>query len=193
MARNGRLYISHTAQDDAQVEPFLNVLDAKTVDVWYESAPAGMTGALTPEIAREIEQRDVFVRVLSALTAQSPRMTLELAEFERLRQMDAQAGNSQRRTRINIIVDPTYERQPGDTGMTINLTTMPESAWLPLTRRRSWQTPDQFGTVDLDTLGGGPCLRVYRRSDLDPGDFLPRVFNPSLTAHPPYTAGGRTV
>lgn len=131
MARNGRLYISHTAQDDAQVEPFLNVLDAKTVDVWYESAPAGMTGALTPEIAREIEQRDVFVRVLSVLTAQSPRMTLELAEFERLRQMDAQAGNSQRRTRINIIVDPTYERQPGDTGMTINLTTMPESAWLP--------------------------------------------------------------
>lgn len=131
MARNGRLYISHTAQDDARVEPFLNVLDAKTVDVWYEPAPAGMADALTPEIAREIEQRDVFVRVLSAQTAHSPRMALELAEFERLRQVDEQAGNPQRRTRINLIVDPTYERQPGDTGMTINLTTMPESAWLP--------------------------------------------------------------
>lgn len=131
MARNGKLYISHAAEDDAQVEPFLNVLDAKTVDVWYEPKPAAVTNGLEPEALQQLDERDVFVRVLSPRTAASRRMALELAEFERLRQIDAQAGNPLRRTIINLIVDPAYERQPSDTGMTINLATMPESAWLP--------------------------------------------------------------
>ena len=37
-----------------------------------------------------------------------------------------------RRRRINLIMDPAYERQPTDVGtLTINTTNKPESAWLP--------------------------------------------------------------
>ncbi|HET9109253.1 MAG TPA: toll/interleukin-1 receptor domain-containing protein [Ktedonobacterales bacterium] len=133
MARNGKVFISHTAQDDAQVMPLLAALKTKHVDVWYERTPAEPTnGDLTPEIQRQIEGRDVFIRILSQQTATSRHMEMELAAFQQAQALDAQRGEPNRRARINLIVDPTYERQPTDVGtLTINTTNKPESAWLP--------------------------------------------------------------
>ncbi len=133
MARNGKVFISHMAQDDAQVVPLLAALKTKHADVWYERAPAEPTdGALTPEIQRQIEGRDVFIRILSQHVTSSKRMELELAAFQQAQALDAQRGEGERRARINLIVDSSYERQPTDVGtLTINTTNKPESAWLP--------------------------------------------------------------
>lgn len=132
-ARNGRVFISHSAQDDAQVTPLLAALKTKHVNVWYERMPAEPDGsALAPEIQREIEGRDIFIRILSQHVAPSRRMDLELAAFQQLQALDAQRGEGERRARINLIVDPAYERQPTDVGaLTINTTNKPQSAWLP--------------------------------------------------------------
>ena len=133
MARNGKAFISHTAQDDAQIKPLLAALKSKHVDVWYDHAPAeALDGSLSPETQREIEGRDVFIRILSQHTASSKHMELELAAFQQTQALDEQRGEGDRRARINLIVDPTYERQPTDVGaMTINTTNKSESAWLP--------------------------------------------------------------
>jgi len=132
MTRNGKVYISHTANDDTQVAPLLAALKTKKADIWYQQAPDDTGDSLSSDVQREIEQRDVFVRILTQRALSSRRMALELAEFERLQARDEQQGDGRRRARINLIMDPAYERQPTDVGaLTINTTNKVESAWLP--------------------------------------------------------------
>lgn len=132
MARNGKVYISHTAQDDAQVAPLLVALKSKKAALWYQRTPDDAASSLSPELQREIEQRDAFIRILTSRTQASRLMALELEEFQRLQTLDEQQGDGRRRVRINLIMDPAYERQPTDVGtLTINTTNKVESAWLP--------------------------------------------------------------
>jgi hypothetical protein len=123
MPRNGKVYISHTPEDDAQIASLLATLKAEHVDVWYERDPIEQ---LDDVVRCEITERDAFIRILTNHTATSRQMAQELEEFER-----AQAADD-RRARINLIMDPAYERQPTDVGtLTINTTNKPETAWLP--------------------------------------------------------------
>lgn len=132
MARNGKVFISHTAHDDAQTAALLMALKTKHCDVWYERAPTEGMNALEPAVQRAVEERDVFIRILTHYTVSSQRMALELAAFQQAQALDAQHGEGQRRVQINLIVDPDYQRQPTDVGtLTINTTNKPQGAWLP--------------------------------------------------------------
>ncbi|HEY7848876.1 MAG TPA: hypothetical protein VIC27_02370 [Ktedonobacterales bacterium] len=48
MARIRKVFISHTAHDDARTASLLAALKSKRVDVWYDRTPAEQSGDLTP-------------------------------------------------------------------------------------------------------------------------------------------------
>lgn len=128
--RNGKLYLSAPAGNPAAVVSLLAACKTKKLDLWRGSV---VSNGLSPQATHELAERDTLIRVLDKDTAAAAQMRLELAEFQRLRELDAQNGAPDRRVIFNLIVDEAYQRQPEDAAAQFTITTInkPESAWLP--------------------------------------------------------------
>lgn len=124
-ARNGKVYISHPMEDDALANSLVETLKARHVDVWYERMANDALGALDPAAQREIDGRDIFIRILTRHTAASRQMALELEAFERAQALDG------RHARIDLLMDSAYAQPADSSARTINTTDKPESFWLP--------------------------------------------------------------
>ncbi|MGH2517667.1 MAG: toll/interleukin-1 receptor domain-containing protein, partial [Ktedonobacterales bacterium] len=82
MFGNGKLFISHTHEDNALCEPLLAALDAWQLDYWFDVAQL-VPGEMIPDrIQRAIPERDIFLRVCTPAAQRSFWMARE-AEMAR--------------------------------------------------------------------------------------------------------------
>ena len=128
--RNGKVYLSAPAGNPAAVVSLLAARKAKKLDLWRGPVASD---DLSLEATHELAERDTLIRVLDKDTAAAAQMRLELAEFHRLCELDAQNGAPGRRVIVNLIADEAYQPQPEDATAQFTITTFnkPESAWLP--------------------------------------------------------------
>lgn len=131
LANNGRVFISHSHDDNARCAPLLTALDAWGIDYFFDTQGLTAGQQLNERIQREISSRDIMLRVCTAATQQSFWMSLEGAAFRGLQAMDQRKGRGDRRVLINLILDSDYTREPFEAAMLfIDTVRRPRAAWL---------------------------------------------------------------
>src|SRR5262249_25115625 len=91
--RNGRVFISHTSQDEGYLTTLVERLSMREIDCWTKIQPGDTDTQLSPKTLEEIAGRDVFIRICTPAAALSPRMQLEAAALRAKAQEDAERGS----------------------------------------------------------------------------------------------------
>jgi hypothetical protein len=131
IVRNGKVFISHTAEDTRLLTPLLEKLEEKQVDYWITILPGDSDTQLSPKTIDEIAGRDVFLRICTPAAADSPRMHREAAAFRTIQQKDVENGTPNQHIIIDLVMAPAYITDPADSGyLTIDTTTRPMNDWL---------------------------------------------------------------
>src|SRR5215472_14313555 len=126
MFGNGKVFISHTHEDNAACAPVLAALDAWQVDYWLDLAQLSGGLELLEHIQRGLQDRDIFIRICSPATLVSPWTAQEQMLARTMR-----APNRGLRRMINLIVKPGYFIQPNEVNdITIDTTRQPEVVWM---------------------------------------------------------------
>jgi hypothetical protein len=129
--RNGRVFISHTPQDEGYFTSLVSRLSEREIDCWSRIQPGDSDTQLSPKTLAEIAERDVFLRICTPAAAASPRMHLEAAALRAKAQIDQERGTPNKHIIIDLVMDPAYIPDPADTGyLTINTTNRPMNDWL---------------------------------------------------------------
>jgi hypothetical protein len=129
--RNGRIFISHTAEDQGQIAALVKRLSEKEVDCWTTIAPGDTDTELSPQTQKEISGRDVFLRICTPAAARSGRMRLEASSVRALQEDDIRNGTPNRHVIIDLLMDPASSPDPAEKGfLTIDTTTRPMNDWL---------------------------------------------------------------
>jgi hypothetical protein len=129
--RNGKVFISHTAEDTGLLTPLLARLEEKQVDFWTTILPGDSDTQLSPQTLDEIAGRDVFLRICTPAAANSALIHREAAAFRAIQQKDVQNGTPNQHIMIDLVMDPAYNSDPADSGyLTIDTTTRPMNDWL---------------------------------------------------------------
>ena len=71
MFGNGKVFISHTHEDNAACAPVLAALDAWQVDYWFDLAQLSAGLELLEHIQRGLQDRDIFIRICTPATLAS--------------------------------------------------------------------------------------------------------------------------
>lgn len=130
MANNGRVFVSHSHDDNARCAPLLTALDAWGVDYFFDTQGLTAGQQLNAEIQRELNQRDILLRVVTSTTQASFWMSLEASAFRGLQAEDQRRGRS-RRVLINILLDPINNPDPLDAAtLFIDAANRPRAQWL---------------------------------------------------------------
>lgn len=131
MANNGRVFISHSHDDNARCAPLLTALDAWSVDYFFDTQGLTAGHQLNDRIQWELSARDIMLRVCTAATKDSFWMSLEGAAFRGLQAEDQRKGHGDRRALINLILDGDYSREPFDAAtLFIDTVNRPRAAWM---------------------------------------------------------------
>ncbi|WIG58427.1 MAG: hypothetical protein OJF49_001173 [Ktedonobacterales bacterium] len=131
MAGNGRVFISHSHDDNARCAPLLAAMEAWGVDYFFDTQGLGAGQQLNETIQREIATRDVFLRVCTAATQRSFWMSLEVSAFRGLQAEDQRRGRGSQRLLINLILDGDYTREPFDNAtLFIDAASRPRPVWM---------------------------------------------------------------
>jgi outer membrane protein assembly factor BamB len=155
---NGRVFISHSFDDNARIYPLLAALDAWGVDYWVDLQGLSAGQRLDERIQREMTSRDIFLRVCTTALQRSFWSNLEVTAFRGLQAEDRQKRRPDQRLLINVILDPSYQREPFDRAtLFIDGVNQPRAAWLADLRRA-------LGIVGAATSGG-----ISRRAALGYG------------------------
>ncbi len=157
MAGNGKVFISHSHDDNARCAPLLAALDAWGVDYFFDTQGLGAGQQLNERIQREITSRDIFLRVCTAAVQRSFWMNLEVNAFRGLQAEDRKRGRDSRRTLINLILDGDYSREPFDNAtLFIDGASRPRAIWLSeLGRALGVQAPTKSTFSRRAALGYG--------------------------------------
>lgn len=108
MIGNGKIFISHTHEDNARCAPLLAALDAWGVDYWFDVEQLAAGQHISERVQQAISERDVFIRIGTASSRASLWTTLELAAFRGL-QLDAKRERrAHQRQSITLILDSAY-------------------------------------------------------------------------------------
>src|SRR5262244_2730356 len=127
MFGNGKVFVSHTHEDNAACEPVLAALDAWQVDYWFDRAQLTAGLEFFDHIQRALGERDIFLRVCTPAAVSSYWM----GEEQKLARTWRAPNRSQRRLIINLIVKPEYQPSPEEAGeLTIDATQAPQVSWL---------------------------------------------------------------
>jgi hypothetical protein len=131
IVRNGKVFISHTAEDTGLLTPLLEKLEEKQVDYWITILPGDSDTQLSPKTLDEVTGRDVFLRICTPAAVDSQRMHQEAAAFRAIQQKDVENGTPNQHIIIDLAMDPAYITDPADSGyLTIDTTTRPMNDWL---------------------------------------------------------------
>ena len=176
MRGNGKVFISHTHADNALCQPLLAALDAWGVDYWFDTQQLEPGQHLSERLQQAIRDRDIFIRICTANTAQSYWMTLELSAFRSLQLADQQQRHGSPRVTVNLVFDPHFDPGPADTAdHTIEAYRQPQAQTLAQLRailelpqargaagisRRAAIGLGGAGVVTLGALGGAGVLLV---------------------------------
>ncbi|MGE5334282.1 MAG: toll/interleukin-1 receptor domain-containing protein, partial [Nitrososphaerota archaeon] len=126
MFGNGKVFISHTHEDNAACAPVLAALDAWQVDYWFDVAQLSAGLELLDNIQRGLQDRDIFLRICSPAAQASPWMAQEQKLARSLR-----APNGDQRRMIELIVRPGYVVSPDEAhDVVIDATQLPDVRWL---------------------------------------------------------------
>ena len=104
MIRNGKVFISHAAPDEALLGPLVARLRQKDINVWCTIMPEDSDAQLGPKTRREIAARDVFLRICTPAATRSERMRMEAWAFQNSRDEDTPHRHPQ----------PAHYDRPGD-------------------------------------------------------------------------------
>lgn len=191
MFGNGKVFVSHTHEDNAACAPLLAALDAWQVDYWFDTAQLTAGLELLDNIQRGLVGRDIFLRVCTPAANASPWM----AEEQKLaRTLRAPSGGPRRM--IELIVKPGYGVTASEADdVVIDATQQSEVEWLrqlrealgvPSRERRvSRRAALGVGLTSLAALGGlGLAGKLWLFSPPSPNLYLPIGHQPTATALP---------
>jgi len=131
IVRNGKVFISHTPEDEELYAPLVARLNEKQIDYWTTIPPGDSDTQLSPQTLQEIAGRDVFLRICTPTAARSARMRQEATAFHATAQKDIQNGTPNQHIIIDLVMDPAYISDPADNAyLTIDTTTRPMNDWL---------------------------------------------------------------
>ena len=129
--RNGKVYISHTREDEGRYASLVAKLTQKQIDCWSTLSPEDSDSQLSKKTQEEIVGRDVFLRICTPAAARSVRMQLEAWTFGATQALDAQNGTPNQHIRIDLVMDTAYTPEPAQpTYLTIDAITRPMNDWL---------------------------------------------------------------
>ncbi|HEX6799582.1 MAG TPA: TIR domain-containing protein, partial [Ktedonobacterales bacterium] len=162
MAGNGKVFISHSHDDNARCAPLLAALDAWGVDYFFDTQGLAAGQQLNERIQQEITSRDIFLRICTAAVQRSFWMSLEVNAFRGLQAADRKRGRGSRRVLINLILDGDYSREPFDNAtIFIDGANRPRAVWLgELGRALGVQTPAKPGISRRTVLAYGAAGAV---------------------------------
>src|SRR5262245_14731480 len=191
MFGNGKVFISHTHEDNAACAAVLAALDAWQVDYSFALAQLSAGLELLEHIQRGLEDRDIFIRICSPATLASTWTAQEQMLARTMR-----APNRSLRRMINLIVKPGYIVQPDEVNdSTIDATSQPEVVWMrqlrealeiPARERRvSGRAVLGVGVSSLAALGGlGLASKLLFFTPPEPNRYLPIGHQPTSTPLP---------
>jgi outer membrane protein assembly factor BamB len=114
MPGNGKVFVSHTHEDNERCVALLAALDAWGVDYWFDTEQLAPGSQLSDRIQQGLAERDILLRVCTPAAQQSFWMDREAAAVRGMR-ADAQSrGQPDRRTIIFLILAPGYVLGPND-------------------------------------------------------------------------------
>lgn len=126
MFGNGKVFVSHSHEDNAACAPILAALDAWLVDYWFDTAQLSAGLELFDNIQRGLQERDIFVRICSPAANASPWMAQEQKLARTLN-----SPNGGHRRMINLIVAPGYIASPEEANdIVVQATHHPQVVWL---------------------------------------------------------------
>jgi hypothetical protein len=129
--RNGKVFISHAAEDEALFAQFVARLTQKEISVWSKIMTEDSDTQLSSRTRKEIAGRDVFIRICTPAATRSERMRMEAWAFQSSRDEDIRKGNPNQHIMIDLVMDPTYTPGPGpESYLTIDTTSRPMNDWL---------------------------------------------------------------
>ena len=194
MAGNGKVFISHSHDDNARCAPLLAALDAWGVDYFFDTQGLAAGQQLNERIQQEITSHDIFLRICTAAVQRSFWMGLEVNAFRGLQAEDRKRGRGGRRVLINLILDGDYSREPFDNAtLFIDGASRPRAVWLAeLGRALGIQAPTKPGVSRRTVLAYGAAGAVTLSSAAAAGalylDYNSHVsIAKSLAAHVPGT------
>lgn len=136
MLGNGKVFISHTHEDNPLCQPLIQALEAWGVDYWYDAERMRAGNDLTVAMQQAITERDIFLRVCTPAAQRSYWMRMEIGAFRGLQSEDAKNGRDGHRTVINLVLAEGYSPEPFDFAtIFLDATRQPEEQWLATLRR----------------------------------------------------------
>jgi outer membrane protein assembly factor BamB len=191
MFGNGKVFVSHTHEDNAACAPVLTALDAWQVDYWFDTAQLSAGLELLENIQRGLVGRDIYLRICTPAANASPWM----AEEQKLART-LQAPNRGQRLMIDLIVKPGYVVSAEEAGdVVIDATQQPEVEWLQKLRE-ALNVPSRerhisrravlgVGITSLAALGGlGLAGKLLFFTPPSPNIYLPIGHQPTATPLP---------
>jgi outer membrane protein assembly factor BamB len=188
MFGNGKVFVSHTHEDNAACAPVLTALDAWQVDYWFDTAQLSAGLELLDNIQRGLAGRDIYLRICTPAANASPWM----AEEQKLART-LQAPNRSQRLMIDLILKPGYVVSAEEAGdMVIDATQQPQVEWLQKLRE-ALNVPSRerhisrravlgVGITSLAALGGlGFAGKLLFFTPPSPNLYLPIGHQPTAT------------
>ncbi len=129
--RNGKVFISHTPEDQDKYALLVAKLTEKQIDCWTALSPEDTETQLSTKTQKEISGRDVFLRICTPAAQRSARMQLEAWAFGATQAEDVSNGKRNQHIRIDLVMDTAYTRDPAHPAyLTIDAITRPMNDWL---------------------------------------------------------------
>lgn len=130
MPANGRVFVSHSHEDNERCGLILTALDAWGVNYFFDTQGLGAGQQLNEIIQRELTSRDILLRICTASTQKSYWMSLEIGAFRGLQASDQKRGKTERLL-INLVLDGDYTREPFDNAtLFIDASSRPRAVWM---------------------------------------------------------------
>jgi hypothetical protein len=112
MTGNGKVFISHSHDDNDLCQPLLQALGEWKVDYWFDTERVRPGDFFSHQIEKEIEERDVLIRVCSPAAQNSFWVGLETDAFRSLLADEFNQGRNDKRRLIYLILHPDYKMEP---------------------------------------------------------------------------------
>jgi len=129
--RNGKVYISHTPQDQTKYALLVERLTEKAINCWSTILPEDSDDHLSQQTQGEIAGRDVFLRICTPAAASSERMQMEAWAFGATQAEDSENGTPNQHIRIDLVMDTGYIGDPAHPAyLTIDAINRPMDDWL---------------------------------------------------------------
>ncbi|HEV7127944.1 MAG TPA: toll/interleukin-1 receptor domain-containing protein [Ktedonobacterales bacterium] len=126
MFGNGKVFVSHTHEDNQLCEPLLAALDAWQLDYWFDVAQLSAGQEFPEHIQQAIRERDILLRICTPAANRSVWLEREAAMARVLR-----SARPRNRMVVNLVLAPGYDTT-GDAhdDLVIDATRQTEAEWL---------------------------------------------------------------